>query len=368
MGGKIIDGWSDIIEEIETTKTEPKIPEVSLFDGVHGKSKVFLVTEIIEMIRTGKTCYTNLNRQVEALHRLDIKSDRYRRAKNKLPAVTFGGVFGDESHGIDHLKSVSGLLVLDFDNIDVPHFIMEAEQIPETYLAFVSPSKQGVKIVVQLDPMPTAADFDHCFYAAEELYSEFGSVDSSGRNINRLCFLNHDEFCFWNNNSKKLEWQNFDYDSKIDTERKQHKIPLKIPISNNGNKRLPKLQTKEEFLQFAEQELGINVVGESWTVTGAAACITIDCPWVPEHDNDAFLVFVDTGAKAINCHHNSCKQAGRGSNGYGFQELYLRAGFVTSNSVWLEQGECGHTVKKMRKGSLTFSICDICKTETLIEV
>lgn len=361
MGGKNQqDNWADMIQLVK----QLDLPNVSLFDGVHGKSKVYQITDIIEMIRSGKTDYTNLSKQIGSLQRFDIKSDRYRRAKNKLPAVTFGGVFGESSHGIDHLQSVSGLLVLDFDNIDVPHFIMEAEQIPETYIAFVSPSNNGVKIVVRLDPIPTASDFDHCFYAAEELYSEFGAVDSSGRNINRLCFLNYDEHCYWNQNSKKLEWQNFDFESKIDTERKQHRTPLKIPINSQGNKRLPKLESKEEFLQFAEQELGINVIGESWTATGHAACITIDCPWVPEHEKDAFLVFVNTGAKAINCHHNSCKQAGRGSNGYGFQELYMRAGFISNNSVWLEQGKCGHTIKKMRKGSLIFSICEICGTET----
>ncbi len=119
------------------------------------------------------------------------------RLKQGLPAVTISGTFSEREKG--GLLEHSGLLVLDFDN-------MAPESLPDlkTRLAadshvqamFVSPSGNGLKVVVRIpaEPAKHRASF---LTAATYFKTSHGiDADASGKDVTRLCFLSYDPDAF----------------------------------------------------------------------------------------------------------------------------------------------------------------------------
>jgi hypothetical protein len=109
--------------------------------------------------------------------------------KKTLPAVMFAGVF--KSRRSDALEKHSGLLVLDFDGCGTDRKV-EIAADPHVVLAFVSPSGNGLKVVVSVEA--DAALHGQSFDAALAYFREhFGlDADPSGRDLARLCFVSHD--------------------------------------------------------------------------------------------------------------------------------------------------------------------------------
>jgi hypothetical protein len=116
--------------------------------------------------------------------------------KKTLPCVCFSGKFGDK-HTDASLEQHSGLIVLDFDHLEHPEDkIEEMRRWEYCYAAWISPSGKGVKALVKLaDPGKHTAHFD----ALKEHFS--GQMDSSGRNVARLCFESYDPNLYLNENS-----------------------------------------------------------------------------------------------------------------------------------------------------------------------
>ena len=153
----------------------------------------------------------------------DSKTYSAYKVKN-LPAVTFGSELKSREKSIpleQRLSSYSGFVCLDFDDVDVGYVLSEVSQFPSTRLAFISPSGQGVKVVVSVSPMPqNDIEYKAAFAAVVEQYEHIGNIDRAGSDVTRLCFLCHDTNAhFRDTEILPIKWQLFDYDHKEDTSK-----------------------------------------------------------------------------------------------------------------------------------------------------
>ena len=126
-----------------------------------------------------------------------------------LAAFTFAGGFeGRRSKAT--LKSHSGLVTLDLDHVDDAPAVRDAvAALPSTALSFRSPSGDGVKVVVRVAPIPaSAAEHVAAWQAAASAYADVSadSIDVSGKDCSRLCFVSHDPGAYLNPDAAALPW------------------------------------------------------------------------------------------------------------------------------------------------------------------
>ncbi len=121
-------------------------------------------------------------------------SDEAKRYKAQcFDYCTFSGVF--ECRSSSKLLSHSGLICVDFDDVeDVPALkkrLLEHEYF-DTVLMFTSPSGNGVKWIVEVDLQ--GWEHSRFFKSMANCLKATGlpSVDSSGSDVARACFLPYD--------------------------------------------------------------------------------------------------------------------------------------------------------------------------------
>lgn len=132
------------------------------------------------------------SQEIAYLRSLDKES--YDKEKIKLPAITWSGTFSDR---IDKgLLEYSNLICLDIDHIETDVVdSLKSQLATDEYVkyCFTSPSNKGIKIIVEVNTSEEyhKAAFLHLQKVFEEKY--FLSVDGSGKNLSRLCFVSADE-------------------------------------------------------------------------------------------------------------------------------------------------------------------------------
>lgn len=114
--------------------------------------------------------------------------------------ATFSGTFGycSDKNLIRH----SSLLCLDFDHIGNAAEIAQKKQLfandsnLQVWLAFTSPSGDGLKAVVEIDLR--RCDHKTWFLAMKNYFQQiYGlAVDTQCANVSRACFLPHDALCY----------------------------------------------------------------------------------------------------------------------------------------------------------------------------
>ncbi len=153
-----------------------------------------------------------LQRRTDSLRSALQKGDqsRFDKGKLELPAVLFSGIF--KSARTDGLTSHSGLVVLDFDGLQMANVLPMNQRLgndPHTVLAFVSPSGSGLKWVVPIVVREGASHGSLWEIAAEYAQRNFGlSADSSGKDVSRKCFLCHDPALISKNEAVPFECKN----------------------------------------------------------------------------------------------------------------------------------------------------------------
>lgn len=118
--------------------------------------------------------------------------------KRNLPYVTFSGIFS--TRRTDSLTEHSGLICLDFDNLENPtQFLNDVCSDPFIYIAFKSPSGNGAKLVIKIEPLNHLQSFHELSQYFQEKYHH--EPDRSGKDITRACFLSYDPKIYLNENS-----------------------------------------------------------------------------------------------------------------------------------------------------------------------
>jgi hypothetical protein len=141
------------------------------------------------------------------------EKDEVKRAELKklLPSVVFAGecrhrvkminrITNEEYETFRADKSVtshSGFFVLDFDKTEPGLMKNQLREDPYIYACWVSPSGNGVKALVKCPPdIKTHGEYYTSFM------SRYPQLDTTSRNISRLCYESYDPELYLNRNSK----------------------------------------------------------------------------------------------------------------------------------------------------------------------
>jgi len=122
-----------------------------------------------------------------------------KEAKKKLPVILWAGEF--DSRRDESIRLHSGLIVLDFDHIDVEGSKDILSTDPYVFACWISPSGEGLKALVNVSNPSLHRDHFRALQAYFD--TEYGlEVDPSGINESRGCFDSYDPDIIVNESSK----------------------------------------------------------------------------------------------------------------------------------------------------------------------
>ncbi|MFZ4402426.1 MAG: BT4734/BF3469 family protein, partial [Bacteroidales bacterium] len=185
---------------------------ITLFKSVKDTQTPFVVTDefVFDKIKSGSV--KDLVQQI----RTERDKDKRNLLKAKLPAICFSGEFSHRSK--NGFKKHSGLICLDFDHFEsdealasVKDVLMQSEY---TYALFVSPSGDGLKLVMRVPIDATVEDHTAYYVAACDFLSVEG-LDAKTKDVARACYMSYDPNIYINKNATvwttKEEWEQKQY-------------------------------------------------------------------------------------------------------------------------------------------------------------
>jgi molybdopterin-guanine dinucleotide biosynthesis protein len=131
------------------------------------------------------------------------KMEAYEKAKKSLPAFTPSGKFID-GRKLEFLTEYSNYIILDIDKlsaVDLQNASHLTNQSEFTYASFISPSGNGLKILVKINSDKTS--HKETFLLVQAYYENLLKleIDKSGKDVTRLCFYSSDENLYLNENA-----------------------------------------------------------------------------------------------------------------------------------------------------------------------
>ena len=152
---------------------------------------------ILEEIKTGKYKHAIVYLRKSLS---ENKLEAYEKAKKSLPAFTPSGKFIG-GRKMEFLAEYSNCIILDIDKLQPEELAKTshlARQSEFTYACFISPSGNGLKILVKVSS--TKNEHKETFLAIQDHYEKLLNleIDKSGKDITRLCFYSYDENVFIN--------------------------------------------------------------------------------------------------------------------------------------------------------------------------
>ncbi len=174
---------------------------VTIFKNFNEVVEHKTIATILEEIKTGKykPGIIYLRKSLS-----EKKVEAYNKAKKSLPAFTPSGKFVG-GRKLEFLTEYSKFIILDIDKLstnDLQKSKSIAAQSEFTYACFISPSGNGLKILVKIDTPKT--EHKETFLKVQAYYENILKleIDKSGKDLTRLCFYSWDENLFLNENSK----------------------------------------------------------------------------------------------------------------------------------------------------------------------
>jgi hypothetical protein len=196
--------------------------KISIYNGIKNTtpvrdSDVFKVLDIIKG--------DSLKVKIAKLRIEDDKSKR-NELKSKLPLATFCGVFSSRSKS--NIKKPSGLACLDFDSVpDLENLIDKVNKDSFTFASFISPSGNGLKVLVKIPLVDSDEDYKDYYYEVQKHYNQYGVTDDSTNDISRATYLSYDPNLF-NNPESDLFTERFNRPLKKISE------PSNVPITDQN--------------------------------------------------------------------------------------------------------------------------------------
>jgi len=179
---------------------------VTIFKNFNEVVEHKTISTILEEIKTGKyrPGIIYLRKSLA-----ENKTEAYNKAKKSLPAFTPSGKFVG-GRKLEFLADYSNCIILDIDKLsanDLQNAKHLANQIEFTYASFISPSGNGLKILIKINS--DKADHKEAFLLVQAHYEAILKleIDKSGKDVTRLCFYSWDENLYLNENSKTFETQ-----------------------------------------------------------------------------------------------------------------------------------------------------------------
>jgi hypothetical protein len=165
------------------------------------------IEEVLQEIKTGKYKPGIIYLRKSLAEK---KEEAYNKAKKSLPAFTPSGKFVG-GRKLEFLTEYSKFIILDIDKLsatDLQNAKHLANQSEFTFASFISPSGNGLKILVKIDT--PKAEHKETFLKVQAHYEEILKleIDKSGKDLTRLCFYSWDENLYFNENAKTFETAN----------------------------------------------------------------------------------------------------------------------------------------------------------------
>lgn len=171
---------------------------ISIFKDIKSvtpKFKAVTVYEVLESIKTGK-----YKKQVTDI-RVETDKTKRNHLKSKLEYVTFSGVFTTRAN--NNLKQSSGVACLDFDDVqDLTELKENINSDPYTFASFISPSGNGLKVLVRIPLVDNNQDYQDYYLKLVETYSQYAKLDEGTKDIARATYLSYDNDVFLNDDSE----------------------------------------------------------------------------------------------------------------------------------------------------------------------
>lgn len=173
---------------------------VTIFKNFNEVVEHKTIPMILEEIKTGKYKHAIVYLRKSLS---ENKLEAYEKAKKSLPAFTPSGKFIG-GRKMEFLAEYSNCIILDIDKL-LPEELAKinhlARQSEFTYACFISPSGNGLKILVKVNS--TKVEHKETFLAIQVHYEKLLNleIDKSGKDITRLCFYSYDENLFINENA-----------------------------------------------------------------------------------------------------------------------------------------------------------------------
>ncbi len=171
------------------------------------------------------------------------KAEEAQAKKQQLPAFTPSATF-KEKRLLPNMEQYSGFVHLDFDKL-TPEQLIAAFQIiiaiPYTFLCFISPSGNGLKVFIEIN---TGAEHHDTAYQQVKQYYEKATglkADVKCKDITRLCFVSHDPQLYKNIYNEKFPVQDIPVQAKP------------IPAVTIQEPKEESTQTDEYLLIFQQQ-------------------------------------------------------------------------------------------------------------------
>ena len=181
--------------------------QVTIFRNIKDTSTPFFrdLNSILERIKEGKS--KELIKQIRSEKNKEVRQE----LKKNLPAICFSGTFNKRND--DSLIEHSGFICLDFDGYKTKKDMMsEKERISKdrhTYAVFVSPSGNGLKVLVKIPKEPE--NHKNYFLSLDKHFnSEY--FDKTSKNLSRVCYESYDPLIHINVNAHlwtKIEEQEY---------------------------------------------------------------------------------------------------------------------------------------------------------------
>ena len=170
---------------------------VTIFKNFNEVVEHKTISTILEEIKTGKyrPGIIYLRKSLA-----ENKTEAYNKAKKSLPAFTPSGKFVG-GRKLEFLANYSNCIILDIDKLsaaDLQNAKHLANQSEFTFASFISPSGNGLKILVKINS--DKANHKEAFLLVQAHYESILKleIDKSGKDLTRLCFYSWDENLYLN--------------------------------------------------------------------------------------------------------------------------------------------------------------------------
>jgi len=204
---------------------------ITIFQNIKTTSTPFHrpIDSILTRIRDGKC--------KELVKEIRKEKDKEKRnlLKQQLPAICFSGEFLKRND--DAIKQHSGIICLDFDGFKLKRELMakkdELAKDKYTYSVFISPSGNGLKVLVKIPPEP---DNHTKYFLALQKYYDSEHFDRTCKNISRVCYESFDPLLFLNENS--ITWTKMEEEDHTHHDIRNSLPTIKIDDENEIVRRL----------------------------------------------------------------------------------------------------------------------------------
>ena len=180
---------------------------VTIFKNFNEVVEHKTIATILEEIKTGKHKPGIIYLRKSLAEK---KEEAYNKAKKSLPAFTPSGKFVG-GRKLEFLTEYSKFIILDIDKLSIADLQKSksiAAQSEFTYACFISPSGNGLKILVKIDTPKT--EHKETFLKVQAYYENILKleIDKSGKDLTRLCFYSSDENLYLNENASTFVTSN----------------------------------------------------------------------------------------------------------------------------------------------------------------